>query len=256
MSFTFKDLANNPVGKGSGNVAARYAIIADLKRRLAIMKQLNGVSMEVYDKPDKSGWILFFRILSEHYNKKDYQIYYDTVIEVDDDNDDARRTIADCEIRFISNMPSFGYTYAYTAKKLKLTVSWLESKFPSVFWSTEPKVKNPDLLMGFEKSLMFAAYWMIENKFQYKADLKARSKGKGNHSTLAAKFMAFEKKQKEYNDLKKRVKEDEDESLGIKHGKRAQKPKKKLAPKKATSKISPKSSTRKGPKRPTISSSD
>ena len=204
--MNFKDLLNNPVGKGSGNVAARYTIINDLKRRMALQQGIGGFELTVYDRPSGDGWILFFRVMSEKFYQK-VKLYYDTVLEIIPGPDDNSNSILESEVRVMSNIPSFAFTYAYVAKQKGMTIPWLEQRFPAIFWQKAPEVRNPDALFGFEKSIMFVAYWLQENKYHFKKALKELSKGKARLPVLISKFAPFTKKKAEYDEAMKQVKE-------------------------------------------------
>jgi len=204
--MNFKDLINNPVGKGSGNVAARYAIINDLKRRMQLQQGIGGFELTVYDRPSGEGWILFFRVMSEKFYQK-IKLYYDIVLEIIPSPDDNSNAILESEVKMMSNSPAFAFTYAYVAKRKGLTVPWLESKFPPIFWQQAPEVRNPDAEFGFEKSIMFVAYWLQENKLHFKKALRELSKGKAKLPVLITKFASFKKKKEEYDEAMKQVRE-------------------------------------------------
>lgn len=204
--MTFKELLNNPVGKGTGNVAARYTIINDLKRRMALQQGIGGFELTVYDRPKGEGWILFFKVMSEKFYQK-IKLYYDTVIEIIPSPEDNSNSILESEVKVMTNMPSFAFTYAYVAKQKGMTIPWLERRFPAIFWQQAPENRNPDATFGFEKSIMFVCYWLQENKYHFKKALKDLSKGKANLAVLLSKFMPFEKKLEEYKEAQKQVRE-------------------------------------------------
>jgi hypothetical protein len=88
-----------------------------------------------------------------------------------------------------------------------MTIPWLESKFDPIFWQQAPEVRNPDALFGFEKSIMFVAYWLQDQKYHFKKALKELSKGTPNMAVIRSRFMPFARKLEEYNQAKKQVRE-------------------------------------------------
>lgn len=194
--MNFHQWATNPVGKGSAQVANRGVIILDLRKRAEGREVSKGINLEVYKKGQT--YLLYFKLLSEHWK----DLWYDVVFTltppegVDVSHD---RTIANYEMKIISNMPSFAYTYAYAANAKGEVVEFLKSKFPKIFWEEKPKVRNPREEMGFEKSILLCVFYLTLKKFQYIDTLDKLSKGVPNLPVLYKKFMSFTDKMKDYD---------------------------------------------------------
>lgn len=200
IPMTFHELVTNPAGKGSAQIANRGRIITDLKQRANNKKESKGIDLTVYK--DGNNFLLFFKVKSESWQ----DLWYDTVIElsppkgVDTSNE---MTIASYEVKFISNMPSFAFTYFYAVNKKGLLLESFKTKFPDIFLKEAPKVRNPHMDMGFEKSIMLCAYFLTSKRWHFIDALNNLSKGKPNYLVLYKKFMSFEKKMKEYKEKQK-----------------------------------------------------
>jgi len=200
MGMTFHQLCTNPPGKGSANIANRGRVISDLKQRTSGRNTAKGIELSVYRNGED--YLLFFRILSEEYK----DLWYDTILYLSPPKDVAlqnEKTISEYNVKFISNMPSFAFTYAYVASKQELIIDSFKDKFPDIFWTEAPKVRNPGLTMGFEKAILFCAFYLTEKRLQYISTLDNLSKGKPSMVVLKKKFMSFTQKMKDYAEKKK-----------------------------------------------------
>lgn len=244
--MNFHDLATNPAGKGSAQIANRGMVISYLKDKARTRGAIDGIDMTVYK--DGGRYLLYFRLLSEHWR----DLWYDTVITLTPPKGldaNAERTVAEYTVNFVSNMPSFAYTYLYVCFKNGDFLTSFKKKFPDIFFTEAPKVRNPSMTMGFEKAILLPVFFMTLKRFQYKDALDKLSKGRPNMLVLFKKFMNFEDKMKEYEKLMKAHKEAQ-RKTGVKLRKtkngyriHAIKPKAPKASKKAESAVSKKRSS-------------
>jgi hypothetical protein len=103
---------------------------------------------------------------------------------------------------FFSNAANFGYTYAWVLEHDKWLIPQLKSKFPKEIFSTPPDTRNPARLFGFEKSIMFAAFILMEYKLLDKAILSKYIDGIINWKEIVSHVKSFEVKNTEYEKAK------------------------------------------------------
>ena len=229
--MNFHQWATNPVGKGSAQVFNRGKIILDLQERARGRENSRGINLTVYKKGQS--YLLFFRLLSESWKDLWYDVVF-TLSPPEGEDVSHERTVAKYEMKIISNMPSFAYTYAYAANAKGEVVEFLKGRFPKIFWEQKPVVRNPKIEMGFEKSILLCVFYLTLKKYHYIDTLDKLSKGVPNLPVLYKKFMSFEDKMKDY-DKKMKAHKAEVRKSGVhmtKHGVRSlrQKPQEPLKP--------------------------
>ena len=194
--MNFHQWATNPVGKGSAQVFNRGKIILDLQNRAKGRDDAKGIDLTVYKKGQS--YLLYFKLLSESWKDLWYDIVF-TLSPPEGEDVSHERTIANYEMKIISNMPSFAYTYAYAANAKGEVVEFLKGKFPKIFWEQKPIVRNPRIEMGFEKSILLCVFYLTLKKYHYIDTLDKLSKGVPNLPVLYKKFMSFTDKMKDYD---------------------------------------------------------
>jgi hypothetical protein len=122
-------------------------------------------------------------------------VWYDTVLELTkpDSFKFGSQTVAEYTCRFVSNNPSFAFTYAYTAFRKELLLEQFKGKFDDIFWTEPPKVRNPTYSMGLEKSIMYPVMWLAYKRFHYIAKLDELAKTKVKWPVLVKRFKPFKK---------------------------------------------------------------
>lgn len=93
------------------------------------------------------------------------KFYYDVVIEFSTDRDDIKNmnTLSSYNVRVFSNSPDFSFTYTYVWNKFDGIILWLKNKCGSLALKRPPLEKNPNLILGFSKTLWFAAISIKKN---------------------------------------------------------------------------------------------
>ncbi|QXN67980.1 hypothetical protein FPHOBKDP_00230 [Listeria phage LPJP1] len=86
---------------------------------------------------------------------------YDVVIKIDKNNTNV--SILNSHISFYSNNPNFMFTYGYIYNRDGLIIDWLKNKMSIKSLVDEPKVRNPNQIYGFEKSVYFALIYLEKN---------------------------------------------------------------------------------------------
>lgn len=160
MYITLKEFLNNPMGKGAAAIPNKSLIQSDLKTRY------NKISSKMQVKAyydDKSGSYFFHFIIPSETERKNT---YDVVLQFEpkDNGMKNENTILNYNIRFFSNSPSFGFTYAYVFNERDMLIKSLKNKFSGVTLTDSPVVRNPNVTVNYEKSTFFACHFISENK--------------------------------------------------------------------------------------------
>lgn len=162
----FQDLLTNPAGKGSSQIASRQSIIRDLAQRYAQMKtDKKRFSHALYRHSE--GLLFHIRVPSETFPAG--SMWYDVLllISLSEDSPNTRKKLMESSVKFWSNSPAFFYTYLYAAQTSGSIIDWpwLKAYTPKSFLQ-KPEIRNPDAVMGFEKSLHWAMLYLLENSLQ------------------------------------------------------------------------------------------
>lgn len=204
----FYDFYQNPVGKGTGNVGVRY-LLHDLYREKTIKLDKNrSIELKAYKFKDE--YILHFKIQSETYN----QIKYDVVFQLSpiEDENITERSFDDYELKLISNIPSYAYTYIYVINENKSSIEQLHSKFDKIFFTKKPEVRNPQETKGFEKSIHIALNYMRINNYHFKYELdkilEKENDEKKIYKVINEDFLSFDKIMYQYGMAKKLLAEE------------------------------------------------
>lgn len=88
---------------------------------------------------------------------------YDVVLHVFDDFNTGSGNLRDWNINFFSNCPSFVFTYAVAYNESELLIPFLTKRFNNKVLHLLPEVKNPDLTLGWDKSIFYALHTMMTN---------------------------------------------------------------------------------------------
>jgi len=167
MIMTLHQLLTNPSGKGSGHISARFRIIDDLKKKYLALHSKHKFRFAAYED---SGITLFHvQVPSESLDKP---FFFDVLIEIDTLSKESKKALLESKVRVFSNNQAFSFTYAYKANKDDLIISWLKDKFDKKALTQKPVVRNPDVLMGFEKSIYYASQFILENRLFEKGRVK------------------------------------------------------------------------------------
>ena len=198
--MTFEDLVNNPVGSGSGNVAARYLIKNVMQSRAQALIEGRKVTYKVYFD-SKEDIFIHFKVGSESFD----ELSYDVVFQLSPQSDvqASIRSISKYSLKLMSNIPAFAFTYAYTLNQNEMVIDFLKDKFDNQFWDTAPLQRNPAQTFGFEKSLQFAALTLKRTGMMDITQLKlVATKVSDVRKTIHSEFDSFSKKLLEYQSLK------------------------------------------------------
>lgn len=150
--MTFEEYINNPTGVKSNAMIEMYREMYTKKLDTIMVRETGKIDYELYKSNKK--YYCYMKIPSEVINK----FYYDVIIEFSEpkDNKIGDASLRNYDVRFFSNDPAFVYTYTYTFKKKGLFIEDYKSKMSEKALKDKPAEKNPNMVVGYVKSLYFA----------------------------------------------------------------------------------------------------
>ena len=194
--FTLNSFLNNPTGDVGSTVQSRKLVFEDLERR---MKFLRANSKNFRHNTYKVGKDIFMKIEVPSESLEDFS--YDVVIKFADVEANST-SLATSNISVFSNSPSFVYSYAYTFNMFKVFVTELSSKISKEALNELPKIRNPDAVTFYEKTITMAMLYIRDNDLlktnSYRSSLITLPKSK-----LKDIVKSSDEKQDMYNVLKK-----------------------------------------------------
>lgn len=159
MERTLLDYMHNPMGSGSAAMSGRDLIYNDLVKRF-ISLEGKGSMIPVIYKDAKGNYFFHVMVPSE----TDRENTYDVIIKFESSKEvENATTLKPYNVKFFSNIPSFTYTYAYVYNKNDLLVDELKDKFDKEVLLKAPVKRNPQETFGYEKSIFFAAYAIVND---------------------------------------------------------------------------------------------
>jgi len=199
-SMTVKQLYENPPGSGTGNVAARYRIRDSLQASFVkLVKEHKFRARILYDEKQKVKYFVI-GVPSESL-KKDY--FFTVVLKVSDAVN-SYISFINSPVKVASNNPAFVYTgYAYITSQNGFFIEELRPRFDKKAF-TPPKTRNPQEIMGFDKSIWFAISYIIAYELY-----KIQDYEKFSLKLLFEYFDDFDDSLVMYSATKKKQEEDE-----------------------------------------------
>ncbi len=146
---------------GKGSTAVQNKLIKDdLDKRLEKLIKEKKINVNVFTTKKMVIYFLF-TIGSE--SERDNT--YDILLEFNPDAilESMALSLANYDLRFFSNCPSFVYTFANTFYKKDLLISGTEKLYSSIVLNQEAEIKNPNNIVNFEKSIYFACKYLELN---------------------------------------------------------------------------------------------
>lgn len=194
-SETFDSFFTNPLGKGTsfGNLKIMRDAL-ETKYRALISKYDSKFKLRVI-KVKKD---LFFQVIVPSESVTD--LTYDVVIRFVDGAELSN--LAGCRVQLFSNNPHFNYTYAHAFNKDNLLIDQLKRKIDKQALTEIPKVKNTELVTGFDKTLFFA-YFYINSLGATKSSFFNKMVVSSSLPVLSKLVKTTKEKEIEYNTLKK-----------------------------------------------------
>jgi hypothetical protein len=190
--YTVGSYLNNPIGAGAASGPQRQAVLNSLrdqysqlaKRHKVRVFQVGSSILFAVDVPSSSFDNFHYDVVIEFLNAKP--------------GDDLRTK----HIRIFSNSPSFTYTYAYVMNERELLIPYLRKLLPKEFYSDAPTKRNPDEIVNYEKTVVYAMFHILDNELMrgevYRKAIQPVSKLK-----IADFFQQFDALMMHYKDLER-----------------------------------------------------
>lgn len=206
--MTFQDYINNPLGKENAVISHRdmYRNLYTEKLNKIMVRENGKVDYIVYET-DKS-YICHMKVPSEVIDK----FYYDVIVQLKKES--GVRNLANSDVKFYSNDPSFVFTFAHAFIKNKMFVVELEDKMSKKAVAERADERNPKDQVGYVKSLYFAYLLMnargLFNAIKYEAEKKPYTDKilKSNIMHADEKIKLRQEAQQEYDKAHEKKKKD------------------------------------------------
>lgn len=148
--MTIEQYLTNPTGKGAAISLKPVRDQLDTEYQQLREK----IQYRIYSK----GNLLWFYVLIPSHSADG--VNYEVLIEVDiktmNPDPNSREKIDLLPFKCYSNTPSFVYTYAYVFHRQKLLIPFTEKYYAPQVLTQKPVVKNPYLMIGYERSIYMA----------------------------------------------------------------------------------------------------
>lgn len=156
--YTLQSYLKNPVGAGAASTPQRKAILDTLFAKYrALLKTNHHFKASAYRVSDSV--VLHIRVPSESVEG----VHYDVCVEFMDVGS-TETSMLTKNIKVFSNNFAFVYTYAYVMNQRGLLIEYLRPLLPKEVLSEPPKQRNPDETVNYEKSIVYAIYYIQEHR--------------------------------------------------------------------------------------------
>ena len=162
-----------PFNSGFSAVSIKY-LLENLQKRYLVNIEPNITTVDAIK--EKDNYFILVKIPSESNTEyKSDKIFYDVIIELLPPNKSYlnNESVRDYDVRVYSNCPSFTYTFTYVYYKKDALIKMPKGAYTKKALSKAPKVRNPLLLFGIEKTLWFAICYIDKNKLFKRSNLEA-----------------------------------------------------------------------------------
>ena len=153
--MTINQYISNPFGKGAAASSLRVVKTEYDARYEALLDIHEQFHTHIYKHRNS----YYFHVLVPSETTK--ELFYDVVIKIDR-VPSAQSNFLNWPMKAISNSPSFVFTFANTFKRNRMIIDELKSVIPSKTITDPAKVRNPNRLLGLEKSIYFACKYIKE----------------------------------------------------------------------------------------------
>jgi hypothetical protein len=151
IKYTIQSFINDPFGtKGAAATEKRKKLLAQITGKYQhVLKENGSFKYNVYKVQDSV--FIIVRVPSETVSG----VTYDVAVEFLEVNAKSTNLLGK-NIRIFSNNSAFAFTYAYVFNKQELLIPYFKSKLPEMSLTHAPTSRNPDEIVNYEKSIMFA----------------------------------------------------------------------------------------------------
>ena len=162
-----------PFNSGFSAVSIKY-LLENLQKRYLVNIEPNITTVDAIK--EKDNYFILVKVPSESNTEyKSDKIFYDVIIELSPPNKSYlnNESVRDYDVRVYSNCPSFTYTFTYVYYKKDALIKMPKGAYTRKALSKAPRVRNPLLLFGIEKTLWFAICYIDKNKLFKRSNLEA-----------------------------------------------------------------------------------
>ena len=162
-----------PFNSGFSAVSIKY-LLENLQKRYLVNIEPNITTVDAVK--EKDNYFILVKIPSESNTEyKSDKIFYDVIIELSPPNKSylSNESVRDYDVRVYSNCPSFTYTFTYVYYKKDALIKMPKGAYTRKALSKAPKIRNPLLLFGIEKTLWFAICYIDKNRLFKRSNLEA-----------------------------------------------------------------------------------
>lgn len=159
--FTLESFIQNPVGVKGFDIASKAILVAPLMAYVGEIRQ--DIKYETFELDGV--YYVWFKLPSDYYISDGTKMTYDVVFELTKPSNLSimlRTNLKKYNIRFFSNMPSFGFKYVYTLNKNELLIPSLLDRYEEIMLNSEPQKMNQRGTFGYEKSTFGSAIYMSD----------------------------------------------------------------------------------------------
>jgi hypothetical protein len=163
--MTLESYIHSPSGKGS-SIGSKKLLEVHRHEYYLLLKKFNKFNVSIYKLTNKH-ILIKTAIPSESVDS----LFYDVCIEFIGDST-STNSLLSFPIKIFSNAMSFAYTYAYTFNFNNLLIDMLKNKYDKRMLTDFPSSRNPDNVIGYEKTLVYAALYILDSRLYLKENYK------------------------------------------------------------------------------------
>jgi hypothetical protein len=187
---TFRSFASNPLGQGSSFQNRKLITDGLFNNFLKLIKKNKKFKVRIFDIEKN----IYIQVLVPSETIENF--FYDVVIKFIEGSNKTNLVGSDIEV--FSNAPSFVFTYAYAFNKNNLLINELSDKLHKKALTDIPKIKNTELVTGYEKTIFYAIFY-IEQENLLSRTMFSNMLIRTNKEQLRKLIASSEKKLQDYN---------------------------------------------------------
>lgn len=154
---TLEEFFKNPSGKGvTANNISSVRHTMDSRYEILTKKLKKKFPVTIFEENENS----YYFLIIVPSDMRDYD--YDVVIHLYNVDDNVSSSLKKWHMEIFSNCPSFVFTYAYAYNLNGLMIPFLSKKLGKAC-TTMPTERNPDLQVGWDKSVYYAIKYLMSN---------------------------------------------------------------------------------------------
>ena len=194
--YTLQSYLKNPVGAGAASTPQRQVILDALFQKYrGLLKEHRHFSANAYKVSDSI--LIHVKVPSESVEGVNYDVCIEFMNVGSTDS-----SLLTKKIRIFSNNFAFVFTYAYVFNQRNLLVDYLKGLLSKEALSQPPKQRNPDETINYEKSIVYAIYYIQEQRLFLRENF-SKILTVSNKIAVKNNIHEFEDVQRDYANKKK-----------------------------------------------------